>query len=159
MGATSGAGTAYPSGASEFTPGSCYSIFSVMCMFCRSLFVVLYFFFWPLCCLFFFDIRILITPFGIFKFFLTIDNLQSIPCHFKGASFTQSESTPYILCSAEHWIFLFYNYVVKDQSTITITCLTYSNSVRDSFTGTRGRQPPLQGRQVWECQTTNHDTR
>jgi hypothetical protein len=33
-----------------------------MCMFCRSLFVLLSFFFWPLCCLFFFDIRILITP-------------------------------------------------------------------------------------------------
>jgi len=33
-----------------------------MCMFCRSLFVLLYFFFWPLCCLFFFDLRILITP-------------------------------------------------------------------------------------------------
>ena len=33
-----------------------------MCMFCRSLFVLLYFFFWPLCFLFFFDIRILITP-------------------------------------------------------------------------------------------------
>ena len=32
-----------------------------MCMFCRSLFVLLYLFFWPLCCLFFFDIRILIT--------------------------------------------------------------------------------------------------
>jgi hypothetical protein len=31
-------------------------------MFCRSLFVLLHFFFWPLCCLFFFDIRILITP-------------------------------------------------------------------------------------------------
>ena len=31
-------------------------------MFCRSLFVLLYFFFWPLCCLFFFNIRILITP-------------------------------------------------------------------------------------------------
>ena len=31
-------------------------------LFCRSLFVLLYFFFWPLCCLFFFDIRILITP-------------------------------------------------------------------------------------------------
>ena len=30
-------------------------------MFCRSLFVLLYFFFWPLCCLFF-DIRFLITP-------------------------------------------------------------------------------------------------
>ena len=42
--------------------GSCYSIFSFMCMFYRSLFVLLYFFFWPLCCLFFFDLRILITP-------------------------------------------------------------------------------------------------
>jgi hypothetical protein len=33
-------GTAYPSGAPEFTPGlfmgSCYSIFSFMCMLCRS---------------------------------------------------------------------------------------------------------------------------
>ena len=34
----------------------------VLCVvFCRSLFVLLYFFFWPLCCLFFFDVRILIT--------------------------------------------------------------------------------------------------
>ena len=77
--ATSGAATAYPSG---FYWGSCYSIFSFMCMFCGSLFVLLYFFFWPLYCLFFFfwplyclffffwplyclfffDIRILITP-------------------------------------------------------------------------------------------------
>jgi hypothetical protein len=31
-------------------------------MFCRSLFVLFYFFFWPLGCLFLFDIRILITP-------------------------------------------------------------------------------------------------
>ena len=58
-GATSGAGTAYHSGAHEFTPsfqwGSFYSIFSFMCMLCRSLFVLLYFFCWPLCCLFFFD--------------------------------------------------------------------------------------------------------
>jgi hypothetical protein len=30
-------------------------------MFCRSLFVLLYLFFWPFCCLFFFDIQILIT--------------------------------------------------------------------------------------------------
>ena len=30
-------------------------------MFCRSLFVLLYFLFWPLCYLFFFDLRILIT--------------------------------------------------------------------------------------------------
>jgi hypothetical protein len=57
---------AYPSATTEFTPGfkcgSCYSIFSFICMFCRLLFVLLYFFFWPLCCLFFFDIQILITP-------------------------------------------------------------------------------------------------
>jgi hypothetical protein len=60
------AGTGYPSEAPEFTPGfewgSCYSIFSFICMFCRSLFVLLCFFFWPLCCLFFFDIQILIAP-------------------------------------------------------------------------------------------------
>ena len=66
MGVTSGAGTAYPSVAPEFTHdfqwGSCYSIFSFICMFCRSLFVLLYFFFGPLCCLFFFYIQILITP-------------------------------------------------------------------------------------------------
>ena len=65
-GATSGAGTANPSGALEFTSGfmwgSCYPIFSFICMFCRSLFVLLSFFICPLCCLFFFDIRILITP-------------------------------------------------------------------------------------------------
>ena len=33
-----------------------------MCMFCRSLFVPLSLFLWPLCCLSFFDLRILITP-------------------------------------------------------------------------------------------------
>ena len=44
-----------------FKWGSCYSIFSFMCMFCWSLFVLLSFFFWPLCCLFF-DLPILITP-------------------------------------------------------------------------------------------------
>ena len=43
-----------------------------MCMFCRSVFVILSFFFWPLYCLSFFDLRILIIPFGIFKFLLTI---------------------------------------------------------------------------------------
>jgi len=64
-GATRGAGTAYPSGAPEFTPGfkwgACCSIFSFMCMSCRSLFVLLSFLFWLLCCLFF-DLQVLITP-------------------------------------------------------------------------------------------------
>ena len=63
-GATGWIGTAYPSGASEFTlsfqQGSCFSMFSFMCMFCRSLVLLLYFFFWPLCCLSF-DLRISIT--------------------------------------------------------------------------------------------------
>jgi len=45
----------------DFSGGSCYTIFSFMCMFCRSLFVLLPFFFWTLCCLFFFDKRIHIT--------------------------------------------------------------------------------------------------
>ena len=35
---------------------------SFMCMFCISLFVLFYFFFWPSCCRFFFDLRILTTP-------------------------------------------------------------------------------------------------
>jgi hypothetical protein len=61
----SGAETAYPSGAPGFAPGfwwgPCYSIFCFICIFCRSLFVFLYFFFCPLCCLFFLDIQILIA--------------------------------------------------------------------------------------------------
>jgi hypothetical protein len=63
--ATSSTGTAYPSGAHAFITGfkwgSCYSIFNFMCIFCRSLFVLLYFIFWSLCWLFFFNLRILIT--------------------------------------------------------------------------------------------------
>ena len=47
-----------------------YLIFSFMCIFYRSLFVLLSFFFWPLCCLSFFELRILITPFSIFNLFL-----------------------------------------------------------------------------------------
>ena len=38
------------------------SIFSFMCMFCRSLFVLLYVFLWSLCCLFFFVIQIMNIP-------------------------------------------------------------------------------------------------
>ena len=45
-----------------FLVGSCYSIFGFIRMFCRSLFVLLSFLFWPLCCRLFCDIRILITP-------------------------------------------------------------------------------------------------
>jgi hypothetical protein len=45
-----------------------------MCMFCGSLFVLLYFFFWAMCCLFFFDILILITP-------LVSSNVEQLESH------------------------------------------------------------------------------
>jgi hypothetical protein len=35
------------------------AFFSFICMFCRSLFVLLHFFFWPLCCLFFFEPQVI----------------------------------------------------------------------------------------------------
>ena len=71
MGSTCEAGIAYPSGASEFTP-----VFSkvrvvrslVLCVvFCSSLFVLLSFFIWSLCCLSFFGFWC--SPLGVFKFF------------------------------------------------------------------------------------------
>jgi hypothetical protein len=37
------------------TCGLLFLIFSFMCIFCRSFYVLLYLFFWPLYCLFFFD--------------------------------------------------------------------------------------------------------
>ena len=62
-GNTSGAGTAHSSGAPEFTP-----VFSVICV-TRSFALCvcfadhcLYIFFWPFCCLSFFDLRMLINP-------------------------------------------------------------------------------------------------
>ena len=74
--ATSGARSAYPSGAHEFSLGfnwgSCYSIFRFICMFCRSLFVLLYFFLLTIV------LPVLLRyadsdyPFGIFKLFLRI---------------------------------------------------------------------------------------
>ena len=45
-----------------FMWGSCYSIFCCICMFCRSLFVILFFIIRPWCCLFFFYLRFLIAP-------------------------------------------------------------------------------------------------
>ena len=66
---TSGAGTAYPSGAPDFTIG--FGFFGEICVarsldlcvvFYRSLFVFLHFLFWPLCCLSLFDLRFLIIP-------------------------------------------------------------------------------------------------
>ena len=49
-------------------------------MFWRSLFVLLSFFFWPLCCLFFFDLRILITP--LVSWNSSGIQVGSIRCHY-----------------------------------------------------------------------------
>ena len=56
---------------------SCYSIFSFIFMFCRSLFVLSYFFFWPLCCLFLFDIQLLITSLWYLHTHLIIGYMRS----------------------------------------------------------------------------------
>ena len=66
-GANSGTGTAYPSGAHEFTLdfwwGSCYTMFSFLCRLFQIIVCpfVLFFFVWPLNCLSL-DLRFLITP-------------------------------------------------------------------------------------------------
>ena len=70
-GAISGARTAYPSGEPEFISGIRLGHFARSFVFCvvfyGSLFVLLSFFIWPLCCLSF-KLRIPITPFSTFKF-------------------------------------------------------------------------------------------
>ena len=72
-GTISGAGTAYPPGAHQLNPGfqwgSCYSIFSFMCMLCRSLQILL-FFFGPCVVCPFSIYRFRLPPFDIFKLFL-----------------------------------------------------------------------------------------
>ena len=73
MGAICRAGTAYPSWAPDFTPvfsGVHIARSLVFCeIFCRTLFVLLSFFFRPLCCLSLFN-SVSNYPFGIFKLFL-----------------------------------------------------------------------------------------
>ena len=80
MCATSGAGTAHLSGTPEFTPGfkwgSFNSIFSCMCMFFTSLFVLLYFFLLAIVLYVLFRLMNYDYPCGIFKLFLDI----SITC-------------------------------------------------------------------------------
>ena len=93
---TSGAGTAYPPGAPGITPvfsGVQVTRSLISCMFCRSLFVLLYVFLQPLCCLSF-DLRILITPlvssnsFYISRLVIGISGLwDTTPPSRKGLSF------------------------------------------------------------------------
>jgi hypothetical protein len=57
-------------------------------MFCRSLVVLLSFFSWPLCCLSFFDLRILITPLVSSSFscinVIVLMVTEQVLCYFNG---------------------------------------------------------------------------
>ena len=91
-----------------------------MCMFCRSLFVLLYFFFWTLYCLFF-DIRILNTPLVSNKLFLKVrvNNYSKI-------NNTNNYITPQIkefLLMYFFYVHLihFYNCLLPGKSTVVFT--------------------------------------
>ena len=78
-------------------PGLCYSIFSFICLFRRSLFVILYFFVWLLCCLFF-DIRILITSLLYLQTLPIIDkNLTGLDYISNTVSVTLKTGNAYLL--------------------------------------------------------------
>ena len=81
-----------------------YSIFSFMCMFCGSLFVPLYFFSWPLCCLFFLDIRILITSLWYLQALLTGDKIFVIVIE---SSFVEQVEEPSIYLSLYGFLWSF----------------------------------------------------
>ena len=60
-------------------------------MFCRSLFVLLFFFVWPLCCQFFFNLRILIT--------LLVSSSSSYTCMLKYITYFPKENTKIVMHS------------------------------------------------------------
>ena len=120
-GATGGAGTAYPSGTLEFTPGfqwdSCYSIFSFICMFSRSMFVLF---------LFAIVLSVLLRftnsdyPFGIFKLFLINYIIQEL--YFavvKGKIIDISIKTPKVRYQVENM----YNFKVRFHITTSVYSL------------------------------------
>jgi len=75
-GATSGVGTAYPSGAPEFPPPVFSGIRVTWSLVLCVCFVDRCLSFWPLCCLFFFDLQDSDYPFGIFKLFFLQYTIQ-----------------------------------------------------------------------------------
>ena len=85
-GTTSGAGTAYPSGALSSPPVYNWVRVTpslVVCvMFSRSLSVPLFRFLWPWCCLSFFDLRILITLLVSSTLFTDVPCFSILDCHF-----------------------------------------------------------------------------
>jgi len=80
------AGTAYPPGAPKFTSvlsGVCVArSLVVYVMFCSSVFVPLSFIIWPFWCLYFFNLRLLVALFCIFKLFLWVSvKTTNVKCH------------------------------------------------------------------------------
>jgi len=104
----------HPSGAYEFTPlflvGSCYSVFSFMCMCCRSLFVLLYF--RPSCCLLFFDLEDIWLPLWYLL------NIKSVKI-WRKKTLLMAES-----CSYTWWIFeglVWYSYgIYQPQQSLNV---------------------------------------
>jgi hypothetical protein len=74
-----------------------------MCMICWSLFVLLSFFFWPLCCLFFFDLRILITSLWYLQ---TLFLLEYI------IAFSFTVSNEYELHHYNEWIYWLFRWLI-----------------------------------------------
>ena len=120
-----GAGTAYLSGAPELTPGfqwdSYYSILSCICMFCRSLFVLLYFFVWPLCCLFFIDIRILITPFASSNSSSLMPMQYGIICSSSSRLHATMGSTVLVLCHTIYYSIVYRCLQITEKKTIMLS--------------------------------------
>ena len=109
-GTISGAGTAYHSGAPEFTTGfSGVRVTQSLVLCVHFVDRYLSFFFWPLCCLFFFDIWILIAP-------LVSSNSSN-------TKYERAESLDYFInkinFTVESWNKLFFSHLIG------ITCTWY----------------------------------
>ena len=93
-----------------------------MCIFCRSLFVLLYF--WPLCCLSFFDLRILIT-------LLVSSNSSPL---IKSVSFSIYKAHIYILSSCMLRMLLSERIVLSNILWCTIFILSFYSGGRRAHT-------------------------
>ena len=117
-----------------FQWGSCYLIFSFLCMFYRSLFVHLYFFFWPLCCLFFFDIQILITSLLYLQTLLTqILHVCSFYIDFLHCINLQIYKMDYVLTPLYMTSGLFLNYLLLSMTLFPWKPCNYNNNNKMSI--------------------------
>ena len=103
-------------------------------MFCRLLFVLLYFFFWTSCCLLNFDIRILIAPLVIFKLFLFSHQWDStVPIFSREISFSYFWDRPVPIFSDVRFSYL---PLVQDRK---ITCVLPANACCTVYVNSSGK--------------------